>query len=69
MTRLVRPSLVERSQLAEHSWPPPIAEIGSKGVSLSGGQKARVALARAIYSRAKVRLATVSESYKIDSAR
>lgn len=31
-------------------------EIGSKGVSLSGGQKARVALARAIYSRAKVRL-------------
>jgi ABC-type protease/lipase transport system fused ATPase/permease subunit len=29
-------------------------EIGSKGVSLSGGQKARVALARAVYSRAKV---------------
>ncbi|CED85003.1 Multidrug resistance-associated protein/mitoxantrone resistance protein, ABC superfamily [Phaffia rhodozyma] len=28
-------------------------EIGAKGVSLSGGQKARVALARAIYSRAK----------------
>lgn len=28
-------------------------EIGAKGVSLSGGQKARVALARAVYSRAK----------------
>jgi len=25
-------------------------EIGAKGVSLSGGQKARVALARAVYS-------------------
>jgi ABC-type multidrug transport system fused ATPase/permease subunit len=28
-------------------------EIGSRGVSLSGGQKARVALARAVYARTK----------------
>ncbi|KAI5116711.1 hypothetical protein M0805_003223 [Coniferiporia weirii] len=28
-------------------------EIGARGVSLSGGQKARVALARAVYSRSK----------------
>ncbi|KAK4535007.1 hypothetical protein CDCA_CDCA03G1032 [Cyanidium caldarium] len=31
-------------------------EIGSKGINLSGGQKARVALARAIYSRAPMLL-------------
>lgn len=31
-------------------------EIGEKGVSLSGGQQARVALARAVYSRASVLL-------------
>jgi ABC-type transport system involved in cytochrome bd biosynthesis fused ATPase/permease subunit len=30
-------------------------EIGSRGVSLSGGQKARVALARAVYARTKVK--------------
>lgn len=31
-------------------------EIGEKGIRLSGGQKARVALARAVYSRAEVYL-------------
>ncbi|KAF8318510.1 P-loop containing nucleoside triphosphate hydrolase protein [Clavulina sp. PMI_390] len=30
-----------------------LTEIGEKGVSLSGGQKARVALARAVYSRSQ----------------
>lgn len=33
-----------------------MTEIGEKGISLSGGQKARIALARAIYSRAKILL-------------
>jgi len=31
-----------------------LTEIGERGISLSGGQKARVALARAIYSRADI---------------
>ncbi|KAJ2929240.1 hypothetical protein H1R20_g7856, partial [Candolleomyces eurysporus] len=33
-----------------------MTEIGEKGITLSGGQRARVALARALYSRAKVLL-------------
>lgn len=30
-------------------------EIGEKGVTLSGGQRSRISLARAVYSRAEVR--------------
>lgn len=33
-----------------------LTEIGSKGINLSGGQKARVALARALYSQAELLL-------------
>ncbi|MBW0461807.1 hypothetical protein O181_001522 [Austropuccinia psidii MF-1] len=33
-----------------------MTEIGEKGISLSGGQKARITLARAIYSKAKILL-------------
>ena len=33
-----------------------MSEIGEKGINLSGGQKARVALARAVYKRPKVLL-------------
>ena len=29
-------------------------EIGEKGINLSGGQKARISLARAVYSEAEV---------------
>lgn len=30
-----------------------LTEVGSRGISLSGGQKARVALARAVYARSQ----------------
>ena len=33
-----------------------MTQIGEKGINLSGGQKARVALARAVYARADVLL-------------
>lgn len=39
-------------------------EIGERGINLSGGQKARVALARAVYADAEVRDSTsFSHSY------
>lgn len=31
-------------------------EIGEKGINISGGQKARICLARAVYSRAEIYL-------------
>jgi len=34
----------------------PFSEIGEKGVTLSGGQRARVSLARAVYSKAEVKV-------------
>lgn len=42
-------------------------EIGEKGVSLSGGQKARVALARAVYARTQVVLMDDVLSGTLDS--
>ena len=36
-----------------------LTEIGEKGLNLSGGQKARVALARAVYARPEVQQGTV----------
>ncbi len=46
---------VESSRIVEdlHSWPEyDETEIGERGVSVSGGQKARIALARAVFSDA-----------------
>ena len=33
-----------------------LTEIGDKGINLSGGQKARISLARAVYARADIML-------------
>ena len=33
-----------------------MTEIGEKGINISGGQKARISLARAVYSKAKLYL-------------
>jgi len=48
-------------------------EIGEKGVSVSGGQKARIALARAVYARADIYLlddplSAVDAHVRIDSS-
>jgi len=39
-------------------------EIGDRGVTLSGGQKSRIALARAMYSQAKVCYIYASETFE-----
>lgn len=50
------------------SWPDnDLTEIGERGVSVSGGQKARIALARAIYSDADCKYYMYTVSYMICS--
>jgi ABC-type multidrug transport system fused ATPase/permease subunit len=40
-------------------------EIGEKGITLSGGQRARIALARALYSEAKARNPSLARHHSI----
>ena len=43
--------------------------IGERGVTLSGGQKTRVALARAVYQEADIYLLDIYHGHNIDAFR